>query len=61
MKEKILEILKQNTHIELKYLGGEDEPIIVVNNSNGLEESDKDWFLGQIADEIVIALTEYTT
>ena len=53
MKEKIVEILKSKIHVGSKYLGGDEESIFVFNNSNNLDESDMDWFVGQIADEIL--------
>jgi len=53
MKQKIVEILKSKIHVGSKYLGGDEESIFVFNNSNNLGESDMDWFIGQIADEII--------
>lgn len=51
MKDAILKILKAETHVEGRYIGGGDEPaIIVLTNS---DDQDKDIFLNSLADEIV--------
>ncbi len=51
MKKAILKILNANTHTEGRYIGGGDEPqIIVFTNSDDCE---KEKFLSQIADDII--------
>ncbi len=54
MKEVILKILLSNTEMEGRYVGGGDEPSIIVFKFS--EDCDKEGFLSQIADEIVSEL-----
>lgn len=54
MKEAILKVLLENTDTEGRYVGGFDEPIIIMFKNS--EDSDKKIFLSQIANEIVSAL-----
>ncbi len=51
MKEAILKVLMNNTDTEGRYIGGGDEPIILVFNDSA--DCDKETYLSQIADEIV--------
>lgn len=51
MKEAILKILKEETSVEGRYIGGGDEPAIIVFTRG--DDCDKDIFLDGIADEIV--------
>ena len=54
MKEAILKVLLENTDTEGRYIGGGDEPIIIMFKNS--EDCDKESFLSQIGDEIVSAL-----
>ena len=56
MKEAILKVLLENTDTEGRYIGGGDEPVLIVFKYS--EDCDKESFLSQIADEIVNALYE---
>lgn len=50
MKEKILKYLQENTDVEGRYIGGGDEPQIIVFKWS--EDVDKEVFLSQIANDI---------
>lgn len=54
MKDKILQILLENTHTESRYVGGGDEPSIIVFKDS--EDYDKETYLNRIAHEIAKAL-----
>lgn len=54
MKEAILKVLLENTNTEGRYVGGGDEPTIIVFKYS--EDCDKESFLSKIADEIIEAL-----
>lgn len=50
MKEKILKYLLENTDVEGRYIGGGDEPQIIVFKWS--EDTDKEVFLSQVAEDI---------
>jgi hypothetical protein len=54
MKEKILKYLLENTDVEGRYVGGGDEPQIIVFKWS--EDIDKEVFLSQVADDLERAL-----
>ncbi len=54
MKKEILKVLSDNTETELRYVGGGNEPEIIVFTDS--EDYNKEDFLSKIADEIVTAL-----
>lgn len=56
MKEKILKILLENTDTEGRYIGGGEEPSIIVFKNS--EDCDKEKFLSQIAEEIANELNQ---
>ncbi len=54
MKEAILKILLENTKTEGRYIGGGEEPVIIVFKDS--EDRNKEEYLSQIADEIVASI-----
>ena len=54
MKETILRILLENTDIEGRYVGGGEEPAVIIFPDS--ENCDKENYLSAIADEIVNAI-----
>lgn len=50
MKDKILKYLLENTDVEGRYIGGGDEPQIIVFKCS--DDMDKKVFLSQIAEDI---------
>jgi hypothetical protein len=50
MKDKILKYLLENTDVEGRYIGGGDEPQIIVFKWS--DDTDKEVFLSQIAEDI---------
>lgn len=56
MKEKILAYLMENTIIENRYIGGGDEPSIIVFKDS--DWSDKETYLSEIADELVMLIND---
>lgn len=55
-KEKILNYLLENTHVEGRYTGGGDEPQIIVFKWS--DDVDKEVFLSQFADDLARAVEE---
>lgn len=56
MKDLILNILMEKTYTEFRYVGGGDEPEIIVFKFS--EDINRITFLSQVADEIVVALNK---
>jgi hypothetical protein len=54
MKEQILKILLENTETEGRYIGGGDEPIIIVFKDS--EDCNRESYLSNITDQIVNSL-----
>lgn len=54
MREKILEILMYHTDYERRYIGGGDEPTIIVFDNS--EDCSKERYLKSIAEEIATEL-----
>ena len=54
LKQSILKVLEENTQIEGRYIGGGEEPAIIVFKHS--EDQDKTRFLSQIVDEILKAI-----
>jgi hypothetical protein len=57
MKEKILKYLLENTNVEGRYIGGGDEPQIIVFKYS--EDEYKEAFLSEIAADIERLVNEY--
>jgi hypothetical protein len=58
MKEAILKVLLENTDTEGRYIGGGEEPVIIVFKHS--EDQDRKEFLFRIADEIVASMKPKT-